>query len=271
MKDLTTNPIPALELKNISYNLPARALFQNLSLSFPKGKLCALIGPNGAGKTTLLRLILGLSRPVSGEVFWLGKPLAAWKRSERAQALSYLAQSEPLPTDFRVREIVQMGFPLGQNSWAGSWGKGRISSAEPELLQQALRRTRTLEFADLSVHHLSGGEQQRVALARALVAQPQILLLDEPTNHLDIGHSLELLDLLRLEVTAGLSVVMVLHDLHLAAKADHLVLLHQGQILAQGTPLEVLTPEHLWIAYGVRLKVHLLEGNLVLTLQGLGQ
>jgi ABC-type cobalamin/Fe3+-siderophores transport system ATPase subunit len=269
MKDPITNPIPALELKSVSYHLPTRALFQNLSLSFPKGKLCALIGPNGAGKTTLLRLMLGLSRPIGGEVFWLGKPLAAWKRAERAQTLSYLAQSEALPTDFRVREIVQMGFPLAGNRWAGNgWKKNNTKGAEPELLERAMRRTRTLEFADLPVHHLSGGEQQRVALARALVAQPQILLLDEPTNHLDIGHSLELLDLLRLEVDAGLSVLMVLHDLHLAAKADHLVLLHQGRILAQGTPLEVLTPEHLWTAYGVRLKVHSLEGNLVLTPQG---
>ncbi|WP_291425904.1 ABC transporter ATP-binding protein [Deinococcus sp.] len=227
---------------------------QGVSVRFESGQFSAVIGPNGAGKSTLLRALTGLSTPHSGEVRFGNRPLTDWSRPERSRALAYLAQHEALPTETRVRDVVALGRGAGHWKWglipARPW-----TEQDEAAVHRALERTDTLKFAARRVAELSGGERQRVALARALAARPQFLLLDEPTNHLDLAYALEVIRYVRGEVAAGLGVVAVLHDLNLAARADFVALLCRGQVLAQGTPREVLTPPNLQAAYGIEVRL----------------
>ena len=252
----------ALEARGLEVRAGTSLALRGVSARFESGRLSAVIGPNGAGKSTLLRALLGLSRPASGEVRLLGRPLEGYRRAEHSRALAYLAQGESLPGNARVRDVVALG------RGAGEWRWGLIPSRpwdgeDEAAVQGALERTDTARFAQRRLNELSGGEAQRVALARALAAQPRFLLLDEPTNHLDLAYSLGLLSLLRAQAAQGLGVVAVLHDLNLAAQADWLLLLCGGEALVSGPPEEVLTPEHLHAAYGVEVRVLRSEGRLV--------
>ncbi len=235
---------------------------RGVSVRFEGGRFSAIVGPNGAGKTTLLRALIGLSPAESGEVRLGGRSLAAWSRPERSRALAYLAQNEALPNETRVRDVVALGRGAGHWKWglipAQPW-----NAQDEAAVQSALERSDTLRFAARRVAELSGGERQRVALARALAACPQFLLLDEPTNHLDLAYALEVIRYVRGEVAAGLGVVAVLHDLNLAARADFVALLCRGQVLAQGTPREVLTPPNLQAAYGIEVRLLEDQGQLI--------
>ena len=227
---------------------------KGVSAAFQAGRFSAIIGPNGAGKSTLLRALLGLSPLKSGRVDLLGRPLDTWGRAEKSRLLAYLAQTEALPPETRVRDVVALGRGAGQWKW-GLIPTHPWTPADEQGVQDAMQKTDTLKFAGRRVTELSGGEKQRVALARALAAGPRFLLLDEPTNHLDLGYALEVIRYLQCEVAGGLGVVAVLHDLNLAARADHVLLLHEGQVLAEGTPEHVLTPANLNAAYNVQVKV----------------
>ncbi|MFC4639109.1 ABC transporter ATP-binding protein [Deinococcus hohokamensis] len=235
---------------------------RGVSADFVRGQFTAVIGPNGAGKSTLLRALLGLSAPEAGEVRLGGRPLRAWSRAQRSAALAYLAQGEELPPSGRVRDVVALGRGAGEWRWglipARPW-----TEADEAAVDSALDRTDTRRFENRRVSELSGGERQRVSLARALAAHPRFLLLDEPTNHLDLAYALDVIRYVRCEVAGGLGVVAVLHDLNLAARADRLVLLHGGRVLAAGPPEAVLTPEHLREAYGVRVLVTRVAGRLL--------
>lgn len=243
-----------LEAHDVHVQAGSFPAVRGVSATFAPGEFTAVIGPNGAGKSTLLRALIGLTPVTRGEVRLAGRPLRSWSRAERSRALAFLAQSEGLPAAARVRDVVALG------RGAGDWRFGLLprSPWTPEdeaAVDAALDRTDTRRFEDRRVSELSGGEAQRVALARALAAQPRFLLLDEPTNHLDLAYALDVVRYLRCEVAGGLGVVAVLHDLNLAARADRLVLLHAGQVLASGRPADVLTPAHLHAAYGVRVRV----------------
>ncbi|WP_156103486.1 ABC transporter ATP-binding protein [Deinococcus sp. YIM 77859] len=243
--------LEALDLHVRAGNIPA---LRGVSAAFHAGQFSAVIGPNGAGKSTLLRALLGLSVPEAGEVRLGGRPLRAWSRPERARTLAYLAQGEALPEGARVRDVVALGRGAGEWRW-GLFPTRPWTQADEDAVTEAMRRTDTLRFQDRRVTDLSGGERQRVSLARALAGQPRFLLLDEPTNHLDLAYGLEVIRHARCEAAGGLGVVAVLHDLNLAARADRLLLLQGGRVLAQGTPEEVLTPAHLHAAYGLRARV----------------
>ena len=236
---------------------------RGISATFRAGEFCAVIGPNGAGKSTLLRALLNLNAPERGTVTLDGRPLRDWSRAELSRAVAFLAQSEGLPGDTQVRDIVALGRGAGDWRW-GLLPRSPWTQADEDAVTEALKRTDTLQFAGRRASELSGGERQRVGLARALAARPRFLLLDEPTNHLDLGYALDVIRHVRCEVAGGLGVVAVLHDLNLAARADRLLLLHSGQVLAAGTPQEVLTPEHLQAAYGVTVTVARIGGRLVI-------
>ncbi len=250
----------------VAYDLSVRAgkvmAVQGVSTEFRRSQLTAIIGPNGAGKSTLLRALMGLDAPASGAVHLAGKPLGAWSRRERAARLAYLAQGEALPAAARVRDVVALGRGAGEWRWGLLPPLGERAD-EAQAIEQAMRRADVLPFGGRLVGELSGGERQRVSLARALAAEPEFLLLDEPTNHLDLGYAAELINHLRSEVAGGLGVVAALHDLTLASQADWLLLLHKGQVLAQGLPEQVLTPPNLHTAYNLRASVLRHSGRLI--------
>ncbi|WP_293915236.1 ABC transporter ATP-binding protein, partial [Deinococcus sp.] len=260
-----------LEAVNLSVKAGDVPAVQNVSAAFFRGQFTAIIGPNGAGKSTLMRSLAGLVPVQGGEVRVSGRPLLAHSRRERARLIGYLAQTEPLPAETTVRDVVALGRGAGEWLWglfprnplapAGLSAEAR--AADEGAIQCAMQRTDTARFAERRVFELSGGEQQRVSLARALAADPKFLLLDEPTNHLDLAYALGLTLSLRQEARAGLGVVAVLHDLNLAARADTVLLLSQGRVVAHGTPEEVLTPQHLGAVYGVPVDVVRHGGTVV--------
>jgi iron complex transport system ATP-binding protein len=231
--------IMTLEAHDVSFRYSQKPVLEHATLLVDAGEMVALLGPNGAGKTTLLKILAGLLKAKSGHVI-VPEP--------RAQRIAYLSQSELLPEDFSVLQIVRLGRMPFQGFWA------RETVQDRDAVERAMRRTDTLEFADRMVGSLSGGERQRVALARALAQEPQILLLDEPTNHLDLAHQYGLMKLLRHETRTGLGVVMVVHDLNLAALADRCALLQSGRIIADAAPLEVLREDLLERVYGLKLE-----------------
>jgi iron complex transport system ATP-binding protein len=204
-----------------------------------------LIGPNGSGKTTLLRVLYGALAPAAGTVELDGTALARLRPQERARRMAVVAQEQPPEVPISVADLVLLGrSPLVPP--LRSYRREDHAAAE-----RALRRVGLLHLADRPVTALSGGERQRVLIARALAQGGAHLLLDEPTNHLDIRYQHEVLGLLR---ELDVSVVVVLHDLNLAARfCDRLVLLHGGVVAAAGTVDEVLRPEVLEPVYEVRV------------------
>ena len=197
------------------------------------GEVLALLGPNGAGKTTLLKMLAGLLAPRSGTV-----------EASPSRSVAYLAQGEPLPLDWTAREVVE----LGRLPHRGLLRRHTLS--DRAAVDQAMVSTSTTQFAERLVLTLSLGQRQRVALARALAQEPGTLLLDEPASHLDLRHQVALMATLRAQADRGASVVVVVHDLGLAAHADRCVLFSVGRIAADGPSRAVLRPDILCEVYG---------------------
>jgi iron complex transport system ATP-binding protein len=257
---LTVSPDTAalLELTEVRFGFAARPAFLGpISLSVRGGECWAIVGPNGAGKSTLLKLMVGLYRPVSGEVRIRGAETGRLSKRARARAIAYVPQSPPADLEQSVRDIVLMGrFPHRS--------MGLFESVEDyRAADRAMAISGTLEFADRPIATLSGGEAQRVHVAAALAQEPELLLLDEPTASLDLRHQLAIFEvLMRRASTEGLGVVIVTHDVNLAAGfCSKVLLLDQGRCVATGSPEEVLTPEVLGPVYGVEMLTLSAEGK----------
>ncbi len=241
----------AVDARAVSFRVEAKALLDRVDLRAGRGQFVGLIGPNGAGKSTLLRALSGVLRRQEGTVWLEGADLRAMSAREVAAMLALVPQIAPYTQGFTAFELVLMGrYPhLGRFQTEGR-GDGRIA-------REAMRRTETEPFAARTLDTLSGGERQRVFLARALAQQPRVLLLDEPTSNLDILHQLTILGLVRELADGGLTAIAAIHDLNLAARyCDRLTLLSGGRALTEGPPEEVLTPETIESAFGVRAAVY---------------
>lgn len=239
-----------LRAEDVRCRLDGADILRGASLSVRAGELVGLIGPNGAGKSSLLRVVSGLWPISGGTVTLLDRPLRDYPPRRVAQVVAQVPQITALDFPFTVRQVVLMGRSPHLSRFA-------LESAQDRALaDEALRRTGTLDLAERLIGTLSGGERQRVLIARALTQQPRLLLLDEPTANLDLLHELSILALVRGLVDEGdLGAVAALHDLELAARAcGRLVLLHEGAVLADGSPAEVLTPALLRAAYGVEAR-----------------
>lgn len=220
------------------------ALF-DLSVEIPAGAATAVLGPNGSGKSTLLRLLLGVLAPSAGSVDFGGRRVADWGREEMARAVGVVPQGEETVFPISVRELVGMG----RYPHLGPWR--REGDADRRAVEEAMRRCDVLGLAARPVATLSGGERQRARVARALAQEAPTLALDEPTAALDVAHEMAIFELLRDLGHAGKTVLLVTHNLNLAARyADRLVLLDRGRVAAEGTPAEVLTRETVERVYG---------------------
>jgi iron complex transport system ATP-binding protein len=246
-----------LELRRISVGYPGGAdVLRELSLRVAAGELAALVGPNGAGKTTVLAAACGYLEPRAGSVMLSGLPVSTLKSRERARRVAWLTQLLPRAVGYTVREAVLLG------RYAHRYGLGPWSAADDNAATEALRRVGVAGLAGRRVDELSGGERQRVFLAQALCQRAELLLLDEPTNHLDPANTAALLAVLAELRTAGRGILLVTHELNLAARhADRLLFLNEGRLVLDGHPGAVVTPANLRRVYGVAPRVIIDEAD----------
>jgi iron complex transport system ATP-binding protein len=255
-----------LAAETISFAYAGREALRAISLSAAGGEILGVLGPNGSGKTTLLRCLLGFLRPDAGRVTLDGADVSRLPRRELARRMAAVPQE--MPTDFplRVDELVL----LGRLPYLPHGGLGFESAADLEAAERALQACGVADLRDRLLHQLSGGELRRAFIARALAqlgapraeSNGRVLLLDEPTSGLDLRHQEAVLDLLRAEARAGTAVVLVLHDVSLAAAAcDRVALLKEGALVDEGAPGAVLTAATLTSVYEVGLEVLTLPGE----------
>jgi iron complex transport system ATP-binding protein len=240
-----------LLVRDLSVAKSGISIIDDASFSAAAGRVVGVLGPNGAGKSTLLHAVLGLVTPRNGKVRFGDEDFLVLPRRFRARIASFVEQSEPSDTRLTAREVVGLG-RLPFHSVLD-----RVSSAEDErIIDTALSDVGMSNFEGRSYHALSGGEQQRLQIGRALAQTPRLLVLDEPTNHLDIEGQLSLLRLLRRKAQEGLTVLMAIHDINLAAAfCDSVLVMKKGRIVASGAPGEVLTPALLHEVYRVHATV----------------
>lgn len=252
----------ALELKSIRVRLEGEDVLQGVNLSLHAGKVSAIIGPNGSGKSTTLSVAAGAIGPTEGEVRFAGKPLHKHSTAALARHRAVMPQDSAVAFPFAVREVVAMG----RSAWRGF-------AQNEAIVERILDQTQLTEFADRDVTTLSGGERQRVAFARVLTqiapsGEGTVLLLDEPTSAMDIAHSEALMTQARLTAHSGAAVGIVMHDLATAAAyADHVTLLSQGRVAAQGSVREVFTDAILSDVYETPIEVYERSGSLCVSPQ----
>ncbi|GAA1893381.1 ABC transporter ATP-binding protein [Actinomadura bangladeshensis] len=234
---MTTSHTLAAERLTLGYG--DRAVIESLDLAVPAGVVTAIVGANACGKSTLLRSLSRLLAPRAGRVVLDGREVHRTPAKEMARTLGLLPQSPVAPEGITVLDLVCRGRHPHQGIFS------RWNAGDDAAVAAALEATRTADLADRSVDELSGGQRQRVWIAMALAQETDLLLLDEPTTFLDASHQVDVLDLLTdLNRTRGTTIVMVLHDLNLAARyADHLIALAGGRLHACGAPADVLTEE----------------------------
>jgi iron complex transport system ATP-binding protein len=247
----TPPPRTRLAAHDLEVGYGGRPVVHHLDLEMVDGSVTTVIGPNGCGKSTLLRALGRLLRPSHGGVVLDGADIASMSTREVARRLALLPQAPTAPEGLLVRDLVVRGRHPRQ-SWLRQWSRD-----DEEVVDQALAWTAMTELADHPVDELSGGQRQRAWLAMSLAQDTDLLLLDEPTTYLDLAHQVEVLDLVvRLNRERGRTVVMVLHDLGLAARySDRLVVMGDGLLVDQGSPADVLTEPMLRGVFGLEARV----------------
>ena len=239
-------------LKQVSFSIGSKYIVKDLEFSFKAGDLVSIIGPNGAGKTTLLKLMSGELKPSAGQIFLNDFAFSELSLKERANKRAVMTQSSSVVFDFLVDEILEMGWVQGSSDDFSKTCSDVVNSCGLE------------ELMGRKFNTLSGGEQQRVQFARALLqvgglsktTDDRFLLLDEPTSNMDVAYELNLLNLAKEVRKTGVGVIVVLHDLNLAARfSDQIILMNSGLIVASGQPEEVLSDRILSDVYSTQLRV----------------
>jgi len=230
-------PTHTFRAEQITAGYENKTILQDVSVTIPSNKISIIIGANGCGKSTLLKTMARLIKPTSGQVTLDGQPIQKMPPKQLAKVLGLLPQSPIVPEGITVADLVGRGrFP--HHSFLKGWSK-----KDYEAVAEAMEMMNITEFGDRHIDELSGGQRQRVWIAMALAQQTDILFLDEPTTYLDITYQVEILDLLTdLNRKYGTTIVMVLHDINLSARyADYIFALHEGQLVAEGTPSDIIT------------------------------
>lgn len=229
-----------------------KEILRGLTLDIPRGKIVTLIGQNGCGKSTLLKTVSKAVIPKSGKVVYLDKKLSSYPPKQLAQKIAYLSQVHESPPDIDVRTLVSYGrFPHSR------FGRG-LTAEDGEIIDRALALTGLTHLKDRILATLSGGERQRAWIAMTIAQEPEILILDEPTTYLDISYQVEVLELVqRLNRELGITIVMVLHDINLAARySDYLAAIRGGILFTKGTPEDVVTEENLRSIFKIEAAVY---------------
>ena len=242
---------PTLAAERLSAGYGDRLVIEQLDLIVPPGAVTAIVGANACGKSTLLRSMSRLLAPKAGQVVLDGRAVHRMPAKQLARTLGLLPQSPIAPDGITVADLVGRGRHPHQAVFS------RWSATDELAVAEALEATDTVDLADRAVDELSGGQRQRVWIAMVLAQRTDLLLLDEPTTFLDVSHQVEVLDLLiDLNRSRGTTIVMVLHDLNLAARyADHLIAMAGGGIHAVGEPADVLTEQTVRAVFGLESRV----------------
>ena len=241
---------PLLEARDLHVELAGRPVLRGVDLAVLAGEIVGLVGPNGAGKSTLLRAVTRLAAPSGGVIHVAGDPVEGLSRRELAKRVAVVQQLPEAPRTLRVRDLALLGRHPHLRLL------GRESARDFAIVEEALRQAGCSDLAARELGTLSGGERQRAFIARALAQQTPLLLLDEPTTNLDAGAQSEILDIVAGLADAGAAVLLVIHDLTLAAAyCDRVVLLDAGRVVAAGQPAEVVTGAIVRRVYGEAVSV----------------
>ncbi|WP_422749899.1 ABC transporter ATP-binding protein [Mycobacterium sp. WMMD1722] len=235
----------------LSLGYAGRTIVDDATTELPAGKVTAIIGPNGCGKSTLLRGLARLLSPQQGVVHLDGHDVAAIGSRQLATKVGLLPQQPTAPDGITVADLIGRGRHPHQR-WFRQW-----SAADSEAVTRAMKSTGVADLADCPIDELSGGQRQRVWVALALAQNPDVMLLDEPTTHLDLAHQLDVLGLLTaINEQYRRTIVLVLHDLNMAARyAHHLVAMRDGRLVAQGAPEDIITAELVHDVFGVEATI----------------
>ena len=219
----------AIKTKDLQVCIDKTQVLHAMELSIEAGQWTCVVGPNGAGKSTLLKALAGLISS-TGELTVQGKPLSSMSDKDRAKCMAWLGQQESGTDDLSVQDVLMLGRLPHQSLWAGA------SAQDQSIVQSWMDRLQLTPLQNRSLLQLSGGERQRVLLGRALAVQAPILLMDEPIANVDIPHQSDWLQTVKQLTQQQTTVISVLHDLNLAMRADHVVLMHQGRLVMQASP-----------------------------------
>ncbi len=243
---------PPLEAKGIEVEIGGTPILRGADLEVRQGELVAIVGPNGAGKSTLVRAVAGLQGISAGRALWSGREVGEMRGRELARVRAFVPQRMPVPAGVSVREAVT----IGRSSHLRPLR--RLGRADHEGIERAMERARVTGFAERALTTLSGGELQRVQIAIGLAQEAPVLIADEPTSQLDLGATVGVATLLRELADDGLTILLVVHDLALAAAvADTAVVVSEGRTVASGAPGETITAERLAEIWGA--DAHLAE------------
>lgn len=248
-----------LQVEDLTYSYGEKEAADHVSLQVDEGEFVGLIGPNGSGKSTVLKNIYRGLRPDSGTITLDGENLLTMSYRKSALKMAVVGQENEVPFDFLVEEIVAMGRSPHKKLFDIDDVHDRA------IVYHALEHLGMEKMAKRNYLRLSGGEKQRVLIARAIAQESDFFILDEPTNHLDISYQMQIFDFIR---RLNVTVLSAIHDLNMAALyCDRLYVLKEGRVILEGTPEEVLTPEHIYEVYGVRSSVvkHPVTGRMAIT------
>jgi len=243
--------VPLIKTTNLSFAYDRESVLKNISISINSGEILGVIGPNGSGKSTLLKALAGINKCNSKCIFYKNEDIDSMKKKEIASLVSWIPQENPMVFAFNVIDVVLMGrhpymSPLSFEN-----------DEDYKIAHDAMGKTDTSHFAQRLFNNLSSGERQRVLIASAIAQEPEIMLLDEPTSALDIKYQLQILMILKhLNELKKMSIVLALHDLHLASRfCKRLLLINNGEIIADGSPANVIKKDLLEKVYGVKINI----------------
>jgi iron complex transport system ATP-binding protein len=252
-------PPPLLEARDVKVEIAGTPILKGADLDLKAGQLVAVVGPNGAGKSTLVRAVSGLQKMAAGSARWQGREVGEMRGRELAGLRAFVPQRIPVPAGITVREAVTIGRSARLRPLRRLTGKDHAG------ITRAMERARVTQFAERTLTTLSGGEMQRVQIAIGLAQEAPVLIADEPTSQLDLGATIGVAGLLRDLVGEGLAVLLVVHDLALAAAiADTVVVVSEGRTVATGAAERVLSPERLSAVWDADAKLTAHEGRTAL-------